>query len=182
MSNRREPSTTPRRAEASALADWLEAEGTERPEAADAAFFRLFAALPMLSPPAEFAERVLAALPSPVPRPLRGRSLLAACFLLLGLGAGFLPAVLRVVGSVTSLSGLVEGFSGAVVSLARWSAEAVDLWQIASGVGAGGAALLETPPIAIALMLSMLISAVALRKLAVLIANERSWSHVASTL
>ncbi|MEM7051082.1 MAG: hypothetical protein AAF604_15540 [Acidobacteriota bacterium] len=158
-----------------ALERWLAHEAADRRGQADEAFFEVFAALPMLAPPPGFTDRVLAAA---VPRRVRWHLPLVACLVLLGLGTGLLPAVLKQVSTRVTLAGVVDGFSALVVSMARWVASAVDLWEAAAGFSSAIVALTEAPPVAAALVAMLVLAAVALRMLATLIANERSWSHV----
>jgi hypothetical protein len=65
-----------------------------------------------------------------------------------------------------------------VVEACQWLGSAVGLWELFLTVGQALASPLETPAVAYAMVLCLLVSMVAFRFLRNLIARDRSWSHV----
>ena len=164
---------------------WLNAEHQDRAEEAEAALQALFATLPPLRPPAGFADRVLlraGLAPVPVPQSLFAslwmRASLVLCFLALSLSLFWLPQTVRAFAGLLSLSDLVAMTTGAMVGACRWLGSAVGLWELFLTVGRALAAPLETPAVAYAMVLCLLVSMVAFRFLRNLIARDRSLSHV----
>ena len=163
---------------------WLDAEHQERADEAEAALQALFATLPPLRPPAGFADRVLlraGLAPVPAPRSvftsLWLRASLVLCFLAVSASLLWLPQTVRAVSGLLSLSDLVRVMTGSVIEACRWLGSAAGLWELFLTVGRALAAPLETPAVAYAMVLCLLVSMVAFRFLRNLIARDRSLSH-----
>jgi len=167
---------------------WLNAENDEhvdRAEEAEAALQALFATLPPLRPPAGFADRVLlraGLAPVPAPRSLFAsvwlRASLVFCFLAISASLLWLPQVVRFCAGLLSLSDLVRVMTGSVIEACQWLGSAAGLWELFLTVGRALAAPLETPAVAYAMVLCLLVSMVAFRFLRNLVARDRSLRHV----
>jgi len=165
---------------------WLDAEHQDRAEEAEAALQALFATLPPMGPPAGFADRVLlraGLAPVPAPRSLFAslwlRASLVLSFLALSVSLFWLPQTVRAFAGLWSLSDLVRMTTGSVIEACRWLGSAVGLGELVLTVGRALAAPLETPAVAYAMVLCLLVSMVAFRFLRNLITRDRSLSHEA---
>ena len=174
-----------------ALDRWLAAERDDRSDSADvadAALLEMFEALPLLAPPAGFADRVLARTGlQRVGQEIAMRSVFASRLLRLalvlsliatGLGVIWLPPTLRALAGLWSLGGLVELGVRAVAAGSRGLAAVLSLWDWVFSLGRTLAEPLMTPQVLGALTLSLLVSALAFRFLRDQITGERSWNHV----
>ncbi|HEX4964978.1 MAG TPA: hypothetical protein VF173_29490 [Thermoanaerobaculia bacterium] len=170
-----------------ALNRWLAAEREGRSEEADAALRETFAALPLLSPAAGFAGRVLvrAGLQPEVRDVFASRALrlvLAASLVSLALGVFWVPPVLGAFARLWSLGG--------VVRLGTWAVEAgSQALATLLGIGEWLFALyrsitepLLAPQVLAGLTVCLLVSGLALRFLRDQLTGERSWNHVDPTL
>lgn len=163
---------------------WLNAEHQDHAEEAEAALQALFATLPPLGPPAGFADRVLlraGLAPVPVPRSLFAsfwlRASLVLSFLAISVSTLWLPQMMHAFTGLLSLSGLVRMVTGSFIGACQWLGSAVGLWELVVTVGRALAAPLETPAVAYAMVLCLLVSMVAFRFLRNLITRDRSLSH-----
>jgi|CXWL01.1.fsa_nt_gi hypothetical protein len=165
--------------------DWQRAERVDDP-AAEAAFSALFAGLPLESPRAGFAARVIARaelvqpLPLPVPSSTAGRwtavflafasfaSLLLARWLLAQWPAG---------GASSGVNTAVRGGTDLMAELGTWLAGGLAFWQRLADFGSWVSRIIQTPEVAISLLASTLVAAAAFRGLQQLLAHER-WAHV----
>jgi hypothetical protein len=168
------------------LEAWLRAEERADEAGAEQALGQLFRALPQAPPSEGFAERVLLAagltperLPAPVERFGRSlRAVLALSLLSAGLAAAFLaPAVLGLAhlirpGEVAAW--LVQGISALIQGLADFLA----VWEFLAHLRDSLLLVLSTPPVAITLLLSTLLAALAYRGLIELLDPRRSSPHV----
>ncbi|HEX2223381.1 MAG TPA: hypothetical protein VHN15_04150 [Thermoanaerobaculia bacterium] len=184
-----------------ALARWLAAEQAGQDDAAEAALFELIEDLPPVTPPAGFADRVMArwALESPVASavvpaaavpirkgaaPVWARFVLA--FGLLSAAAVFfvLPAVLIALGALTGSVGslsLAELLQAGVRGLSGASQAMASLVGLGQALATAFEALtpsLATPRLAGAVALCLAVSAASFRFLRELISRERSWAYV----
>ena len=166
-----------------ALDRWLAAERGDRPEEAEAALFELFAALPLIAPPAGFADRVLArAGVQAARRDLFAsrwvRLVLALCLTATGLGALWLPPTLRVLAGLWSLSDLVQGGVQALSEAAQWLGSALRLWDLLLTLGRALTQPLTMPQVTAVLVVCLLASSLAFRFLRDQISGERNWTYV----
>jgi hypothetical protein len=150
---------------------WLAAERDDRADEAEAALLELFAALPLAAPPSGFADRVLlrAGLQAAARadlfawRPLR--IVLALCLAAAGLGALWLPPVLRALAGFLSVSGAVRTGAAATGDAAHGLALAGHLWDLLLTVGGALARPLSAPPVMALLVAALLASSLAFRYL-----------------
>lgn len=167
------------------LRDWQRAERVDDDPAAEAAFGALFAELPLESPRAGFAARVMAR--AEVTRPLPAVAT--------GSAAGRWTAVFLAFASFTSLllgrwllalwpSGAASGVNTAVrggtdllAELGTWLAGGWVFWQRLSDFSSWVGRVVQTPEVAASLLVSTLVAAAAFRGLQQLLAAER-WAHV----
>jgi hypothetical protein len=167
-----------------ALDRWLAAERHDRPEEADAALLELFESLPLIAPPAGFADRVLvrAGIRSAARRdPFAwwgARLAVALCLVALGLGALWLPPVLRVLAGFWSFGGLVQAGVRTLVDASQWLAAALRVWDLLLTIGGALTHPLTTPQVTAGLMVCLLMSSFAFRFLRDQITGERNWTHV----
>jgi len=171
-----------------ALDRWLAAERHDQAEAAEAALFELFEALPefaMVAPPAGFADRVLvrAGLRTVAARadlfawrPLR--IVLALCLVATGLGALWLPPVLSALAGFWSFSGLVRGAVWATTEAVHGLASILRLWELMVPIGRAFAQPLSAPPVMAILVGALLVSSLAFRFLRDQLTGERNWTYV----
>jgi hypothetical protein len=166
-----------------ALERWLAAEREDRSDAAEAALLELFESLPLMAPPAGFADRVLARAGLAGARqdlfawrPLR--VVLALCLLATGIGALWLPPVLRFLAGLWSVGGVVRGGLRVVTDAAGWLATAIRLWDFLLTVVHALALPLAEPRVAAVLVGCLLASALAFRFLRDQISGERNWTYV----
>lgn len=169
-----------------ALERWLAAEREDRPDAAEAALLELFEALPLVAPPAGFADRVLARAGVLEARqdlfawrPLR--VVLALCLLATSLGALWLPPALGFLAGLWSLSGLVRATLRVVTDAAGWLAAAVRLWDFLLTIVHALALPLGEPRVMAVLVGCLLASGLAFRFLRDQISGERTWTYVDPT-
>ena len=166
-----------------ALDRWLAAERGDRPEEAEAVLTELFEALPLIAPPAGFAERVLArAGIQAVRRELfasRGvRLVLASCLVAIGLGALWLPPTLRALAGIWSVSDLVRGWVQALTGAARWLASLLRLWDLLLAFGRTLTQPLALPQVTALLLACLLASSLGFRFLRDQISGERNLTYV----
>lgn len=170
-----------------ALDRWLAAERDDRPGAdaeAEAALFELFEALPLIAPPAGFADRVLlrAGLQAAAKRDLFAslwaRLLVALCLVSLGLGVLWVPPVLALLARLWSFGGVVQGGVRALNDGARWLASALRFWDLLLEVSRAITQALTVPQVTAGLLVCLLVSSVAFRLLRDQISGERNWTYV----
>ena len=166
-----------------ALDRWLAAERGERPQEAEAALFELFEALPLIAPPAGFADRVLArAGIQAAKRDLfasRGvRLVLALCLAATGLGTLWLPTTLWILAKLWSLSDLVQVGVEALIEAAQWLASALRHWELLLTIGRALTQPLTMPQVTAVLMACLVASSLAFRFLRDQISSERNWTYV----
>jgi hypothetical protein len=168
---------------------WLAAEEDGRDGDAETALFALFEALPVLAPPAGFADRVLArtGLASvPVRRNLFAslwlRGLVTLSLLATGLALPWLSGILRSVAGAASfpwsLGDVVRLGTGALIALSQGLVAALTFWDWLLGIGRALAAPFATPAMALVMIGCLLVSLVAFHFLRNLITRDRSWIHV----
>ncbi len=171
-----------------ALDRWLAAERDDRADEAEAALLEMFEALPLLAPPAGFADRVLVrAGLQRVGQEIAMRSVFASRFLRLvlvlsliatGLGGVWLPPTLRALAGLWSLGDLVELGVRAVAAGSRGLATVLSICDWVFSLGRALAEPLMAPQVMAILTLSLLASGLAFRFLRDQITGERSWNHV----
>jgi hypothetical protein len=172
-----------------ALNRWLAAEqldsseSFEASDAAGAALRELFEALPLFAPAAGFADRVFArAGLQPVKRDIFAslglRLVLAASLIALSLGAIWLPAALRALGGLVSLSEVVALGVRGVAEASRGLASVLSLGEWLFSLGQALSGLLLAPQAMAALATCLLVSGLAFRFLRAHISGERSFSYV----
>jgi hypothetical protein len=169
-----------------ALERWLAAEREDRSDQAEAALLELFEALPLMAPPAGFADRVLARAGVAEARqdlfawrPLR--VVLALCLLATSLGALWLPPVLGFLAGLWSVSGMVRGTLRVVTDAAAWLATALRLWDFLLTIIHAVALPLGEPRVLALLVGCLLASGLAFRFLRDQISGERNWTYVDPT-
>ncbi len=166
-----------------ALNRWLAAERDDHVEEAEAALCELFEALPLIAPPAGFAGRVFVRAGLQTARhdlfaSLGVRVVLALCLVATGLGALWLPPVLRLLAGIWSLGGVVRGVVQALAEASQWLASTLRLWDLLLTVGRGLTQPLTLPQVTAALVVCLLVSSLAFRFLRDQITGERNWTHV----
>jgi hypothetical protein len=172
-----------RRSHHKALDRWLAAERDDHPEAAETALFELFEALPLIAPPAGFADRVLvrAGLRA-AKRDLfasRGvRLVLALCLIATALGALWLPPTLRVLAGIWSFGAVVRGGVEALIEATQWLGSALRLWELLLTIGRALTEPLTLPQVTAVLLVCLLASSLAFRFLRDQISGERNWTYV----
>ena len=170
-----------------ALDRWLHAERDDHPEQADAALFELFEALPLIAPPAGFADRVLlrAGIQAAAKRDLfasRGARLVVSLGVAaLGFGALWLPPVLRLLAGLWSFGGLVQGGVRALTVATEWLASVLRAWDVVESIGGALTRALTAPPVMAGLLACVLVSSLAFRFLRDQITGERNWTYVDRT-
>lgn len=172
-----------RRSHRNALDRWLAAERDERPQEAEAALLELFEALPLIAPPAGFANRVLVRAGLKAARrdlfASRGmRLVLALCLAAVSLGALWLPPTLRALASLWSLSGVVRGGVQALIDATQWLASALRLGELLLTVGRALTEPLTLPQVTAMLLVCLLASSLGLRFLRDQITGKRNWTYV----
>jgi hypothetical protein len=165
------------------LTRWLAAEGEDRPDEAEEALFELMAALPPLSPPAGFADRVLAraavAVPARAGRSARWtRWVVGLGLLATALSLVFVPGTLAVVAGLWSFAELFEAGVRTVVDVSLLLTSLLQVGRTVFAVGEALSLALARPGMAALVVVCLLISAAALRFLRDLIARDRSWAYV----
>jgi hypothetical protein len=167
-----------------ALDRWLAAERYDGDDEADAALLELFEALPPIAPPAGFADRVLlrAGIQATAKRDLfaswGARLAVALCLVALGLGALWLPPVLRVLAGLWSFGGLVQGGVRALVEATQWLAAGLRVWDLMLTIGRALTQPLAMPQVTAGLVVCLLVSSLAFRFLRDQITGERNWTYV----
>jgi hypothetical protein len=154
-----------------ALDRWLAAERDDRAAESEAALLELFAALPLVAPPAGFADRVLvraglrtAEAADPFAwRPLR--IVLALCLAAAGFGTLWLPPVLRVLARLWSVNDLVRIGMRATADAAHWMASLLRVWDLLLTIGRALALPLSVPQVMAILLGALLASSLAFRVL-----------------
>lgn len=161
---------------------WLQAERDDRAEEAETALLALMAGLPLLVPPAGFADRVLARAGLASARrsvfaSFWMRGVLTACLLAIGVSSLWLPQALHALAGRWSVADFFRVWTASVVGVCRWMGSLVGLWEFVLTIGRALAAPLETPAVALAMVSCLLVSMVAFRFLRNLITQDRSWIH-----
>jgi hypothetical protein len=165
------------------LERWLAAERDDRAAEAEGALLALFEALPLVAPPAGFADRVLARAGLQAPaqdlfawRPLR--VVLALCVIATGLGAFWLPPALRALADQWSLAGALRGGTRALVEAGGVLASLLRLWDFVLTVDRALVQPLAAPQLLAMLLGGLLASSLAFRFLRDQITGERTWTYV----
>jgi hypothetical protein len=167
-----------------ALDRWLAAERHDEADEADAALLELFEALPLIAPPAGFADRVLlrSGIQFAAKRDLfaswGARLAVSLSLVALGLGTLWLPPVLRLLANLLSVSGLVQGGVRALVGATQWLAVALRAWDLMLTIGRAITQPLTMPQVTAGLVVCLLISSLAFRLLRDQINGERNWTYV----
>jgi hypothetical protein len=167
-----------------ALDRWLAAEREDRDGEAEAALLELLEALPMSAPAAGFADRVMARAGFRAAaqadlfawRPLR--ILLAAALAATGLGALWLPPVLRLLAGLWSVGGVVRGTVSVLTDATQWLATGLRLWDFLAMIVHALAQPLAVPQVMAVLILALLASSLAFRFLRDQITGERNLTYV----
>ena len=172
-----------RHSQQDALDRWLAAERNGRDGEAETALLELFEALPVVSPAAGFAGRVLVRAglqTAPADlfawRPLRivlGMALAAT-----GLGVLWLPPVLRFLAGLWSFGGAVQGGIRVLTDASQWLATALRFWDLLVTIVHALAEPLAVPQVMAVLVLALLASGLAFRFLRDQITGERNWTYV----
>jgi len=161
-----------RHAQQDALERWLAAERDDRADEAEGALLELFEALPLVAPPAGFADRVLvrAGLQGAKRdlfawRPLR--IVLALCLVAAGFGVLWLPPVLlwlpRVLAGFASVSGAVRVGTRALIDASGWLASGLRVWDFLLTIDHALARPLAAPQVLAILLGCLLASSLAFR-------------------
>jgi hypothetical protein len=166
-----------------ALDRWLAAERSDRPEAAETALFALFEALPLVAPPAGFADRVLVRAGIKAARrdlfaSRVARLVLALCLVATSLGALWLPPTLRVLAGLWSFGDLVQGGVQTLIGATQWLASVLRLWDLLLSIGRALTQPLTLPQVTAALVVCLLASSLGFRFLRDQITGERNWTYV----
>jgi len=167
-----------------ALDRWLAAERDDRSEAAEAALFELFEALPLIAPPAGFADRVLvrAGLQTAARRDLFAsrwvRLLVVLSLTSVGLGVLWLPPVLRFLAGLWSFGGVVQGGVRTLTDATQWLTSKLWVWDLVLDLSRAITQALTAPEVMGGLLVCLLISSVAFRLLRDQISGERNWTYV----
>jgi len=168
-----------------ALDRWLAAERDGLDGEAEAALLELFEALPLAAPAVGFADRVLVraglqTAPAPADlfawRPLR--IVLGLALFATGLGVLWLPPVLRLLASLWSVGGAVQGGIRVVTDASDWLATALRVWDFLLSIVHALAQPLAVPQVQAILLLALLASGLAFRFLRDQITGERNWTYV----
>jgi hypothetical protein len=155
--------------------EWLANEQNASDEAAEAAFARVMASLPLVTPGEDFVQRAVAA---SLPTPERSRRTSA----LLRIAAGLLLAAASAFASYgialdagSSVVATAAVFSSQLfVRLVSTAGVALDWWLITAHVGDGVASIVLTPPGIAALAILQVLTACALFLLRRLLAGDAS--------
>ncbi|HSF39985.1 MAG TPA: hypothetical protein VLT87_09350 [Thermoanaerobaculia bacterium] len=162
---------------------WLAAERDDRPDEAEAALFELFEALPLVAPPAGFADRVLAragflAAPASWFESRWVRVTIALCLLATGLFLLWLPAAVKALAGTWSPGSPIELAARLLVDWSLRLVAVLRLWDWFFTLGEALAKPLATPEVAAVLAGCLLVASLAFRFLRDLMTNERSWTYV----
>jgi hypothetical protein len=172
-----------------ALNRWLAAERDDPPqggEVAETALLELFESLPLIAPPAGFADRVLARVVVGRRDPFASpwvRMVLAAALLATSLGVLWLPSALQAAGALVqawSVSDLVQGGVQALVEGVRGLASVLQVWDLLLTIVHAIAKPLTLPQVTAVLLGCLVASALAFRFLRDQISGERNWTYVDS--
>jgi hypothetical protein len=178
-----------------ALTRWLAAERDDHPEAepaAETALLELFATLPLVAPPAGFADRVLARAALAVPGGIARRDpfasrwarlVLAAALLATSLGVLWLPSTLRAARALVqiwSVNDLVQSGVQALVDAVHGLASVLRVWDLVLTIVRAIAQPLTLPQVMAVLLGCLVASALAFRYLRDQISGERNWTYVDS--
>lgn len=170
-----------------ALDRWLHAERDDQPgadTAADEALFELFAALPLIAPPAGFADRVLlrAGIQAAVKRDLfaslGARLVVALGVAALSFGALWLPPVLRFLAGFWSFGGLVQSGVDALTLATEGLASALRVLDLLGSILGAFVQVLTMPQVMTGLLVCLIVSSLAFRFLRDQISGERNWTYV----
>ena len=168
-----------------ALDRWLAAERGDRFDDADTALREMFEALPLVAPPAGFADRVLARtelLPVAATRSVFAsralRLVLVLSLIAVALGAVWLPPTLQAFNRLWSLSDVVQLGMWALAAGSRALATVLRIGDWIFSLRQALAEPLMTPGVMATLTVSLLASGLAFRFLRDQISGERSWNHV----
>ena len=171
-----------------ALNRWLAAERDDRSDEAEAALLELFEGLPLLAPPAGFADRVLlraGIVPVVTAAPARPalfarlwvRMAVALCLLATALSWLWLPQTLRALAGTWhwSLGGLFEAGTHLLIEMSLGMATAIRFGDWFFSVGEALARPLLDPEVSAVLAGCLLVSILAFRALRDLMTRERSF-------
>lgn len=170
-----------------ALDRWLQAERDDHPDAdtaADEALFELFEALPLIAPPAGFADRVLlrAGLQTAVKPSFfasrAARLVVALCVVALSLGALWLPPVLGYLAGLWSFGGVVRGGVHALTLASECLGSAIRVWDVLWSIASALTEVLTMPQVTVGLLVCLIVSSLAFRFLRDQISGERNWTYV----
>jgi hypothetical protein len=168
-----------------ALNRWLAAERDDRAAESEAALLELFAALPLVAPPAGFADRVLvraglqtAAVPADLFawRPLR--VVLGLALAATGFGVLWLPPLLHFLVGLWSVGGAIQGGIRVLTDAGQWLATTLRIWDFLVTIVHDLAQPLAVPQVMAVLVLSLFASSLAFRYLRDQITGERNWTYV----
>ena len=180
------------------IRSWIDAEGRDEADAADAALEALFQGLPDEAPSAGFAARtmaraaeagVLAPAPAPsrapsrerprAPEPVSVGARLAAVWLAL-MSLGTLAAASYVVTALPRIDfGLgLRGFTRLLSEAWQWLATGLVFWGRLAEIGSMVSKVVEVPQVAAILLASLIVAAAAFRLLRAILAEERKWTYV----
>ena len=158
------------------LERWLAAEAAGDDLAAEQAFGAAFAAMPRLTPPPGFTERVVMAFDR---EPDTGRAswlwkaALAIAVALAGLATGLLPLLRWIPIRLPDVGDVLAAAARGLAWLGQWLGTALDVWGSLARIGGAIGTAAQTPEIATAMLGSALISALALYSLHHLLVYER---------
>lgn len=158
---------------------WLAAERAGRDEEAERALTLAFRSLsdPEVSP--RFARAVLARIGSATPpMPLGWRIAIAALLVVTSVSVIYAPWVVFALRSVLGVGGLVEFIGDVIVQSSRGIVSWLTLWQTAGEINRILLNLLSRPAVAVVVLATMGLAAVALRLLFGLLTADRSRSYV----
>lgn len=159
---------------------WLAAERDGRDRDAERALVATFRclALPQVSP--RFTRSVLEriALPAPPPLAVGWRAAIAALLVIVSVSVVYSPWVVLVLRSVIGLGSLVDFVAGTTVQLSRAIVSWSSLWQTVGEVHQVLLSLLSRPVVAVFVLATTGLAAVALRLLTGLMSADRSRSYV----
>ena len=162
---------------------WLAAERNGRDGEAEAALLELFEALPVVSPAAGFAGRVLVRAglqTAPADlfawRPLR--IVLGLALAATGFGVLWLPPLLHFLVGLWSVGGAIQGGIRMLSDAGQWLATILRIWDFLVTIVHDLAQPLAVPQVMAVLLLGLLASSLAFRFLRDQITGERNWTYV----
>ncbi len=157
---------------------YLDAERSGADGEAEAALRTLFAALPVLEPPAGFALRVLARVGrKSIFSRVSVRIALAASLLVAALGAGWVAPAVAALSGLLGPAELLGSAIGQIAGLSVRFASGVAFWERLGELGAVLARAALEPRILTLLIAQVAVAAIALRALTQLSLSKRSSNH-----